>query len=225
MTLTLDAFRNAILNLSQELPLTANKFDKIDRAIYRRMTTPERIQRFLDDEVAYNNEPDGPSWKGPRMVIRNRLAHCMEGALFAAAALRQLGHEPLLIDLEAVHDDDHVLAIFQQHGHWGAIGKSNYSGLRFREPVYRTLRELAMSYFAHYFNLKGERTMRGYSTRPVNLRRFDSLEWMTAERDLPEIPEYLCEIAHTPVITPEMARRLSRMDRRLFDAGLCGTIK
>lgn len=196
-----------------------------ERAVYRRLRTPEKIQRFLDEEVAYNKEPDGPSSKGPRPVIRDRRAHCMEGALFGAAALRMVGYEPLLLDLEAIRDDDHVLAIFQQRGHWGAIAKSNYSGLRFREPVYRTLRELVMSYFAHYFNLKGERTLRAYSTRPVNLKRFDGIEWMTADRDLWEIPEYLCEIAHSRLMTAEMERHLTRMDQRLFDAGLCGTVK
>ena len=103
----------------------------------------------------------------------------MEGALLAAAALRVQGFPPLLLDLEAVRDDDHVLAVFKQHGHWGAIAKSNYSGLRFREPVYCNLRELAMSYFEHYYNLEAEKTLRAYS-RPVNLGRFDRIGWMTA---------------------------------------------
>jgi hypothetical protein len=195
---------------------------KRERALYKRLRSPEKIQRFLNEEVAYNKEPDGASCKGPRPVIAQGLAHCMEGALFGAAALRMLGHEPLLLDLEAVRDTDHVLAVFREHGHWGAIAKSNYSGLQFREPVYRNVRELAMSYFEHYFNLRGEKTLRGFSTRPVNLKRFDRIGWMTAERDLWEIPEYLCGIAHTSLVDREMERRLSRMDRRLFAAGLLG---
>lgn len=206
-------------------PMSHNSFElnARERALYRRLRTPERIQRYLDEDVAYNKELRGPSCKGPRPVIAERTAHCMEGALFGAAALRMLGHPPLLLDLEAVRDDDHVLAIFRQRGHWGAVAKSNYAGLRFREPVYRTLRELAMSYFEHYFNLRGEKTLRAYATRPVNLRRFDSIEWMTAERDLWEIPEYLCEIAHTRLITSQMERSLARMDRRLFEAGRYGS--
>jgi hypothetical protein len=190
-----------------------------ERALYRRLRTPEKIQRFLDEEVGYNKEPRGPTCRGPRPVIAHRSAHCMEGALFGAAALRMIGHPPLLLDLEAVRDDDHVLAIFRQRGHWGAVAKSNYAGLRYREPVYRTLRELAISYFEHYYNLRGEKTLRAYSTRPVNLRRFDAIGWMSADRDLWEIPEYLCVIAHTRVITPQMERSLARMDRRLFEAG------
>jgi hypothetical protein len=145
----------------------------------------------------------------------------MEGALFGAAALRLLGYPPLLLDLEAVRDDDHVLAIFRAHGHWGAIAKSNYSGLRYREPVYRTLRELAMSYFEHYYNLRKEKTLRRYS-RPVNLRRFDSIQWMTAGEDVWAIPEYLCGIFHRELLGPRMAARLGRVDDRLFAAGLVG---
>ncbi len=201
------------------------EFTSLERATYHRLRTPEKIQRYLDEEVAYNKERHGVTSHGPRTVIHKGIAHCMEGALLGAAALRMLGHEPLLLDLEAVRDDDHVLAVFRQHGCWGSVAKSNYSGLRSREPVYRTLRELVMSYFAHYFNLKGERTLRAFSTRPVNLRRFDRLNWMTAEGDLWEIPEYLCTVRHTPLLLPDVERSLTRMDRRLFDAGLVGTAK
>jgi hypothetical protein len=131
----------------------------------------------------------------------------MEGALFGAAALRMLGYPPLLLDLEAVHDDDHVLAVFRTRGCWGAVAKSNFSGLRYREPVYRTLRELVMSYFEHYYNLRREKTLRNYS-RPVNLRRFDRIGWMTAEEDVWAIPEYLCTIRHTPVMPSRLVPHL-----------------
>jgi hypothetical protein len=147
----------------------------------------------------------------------------MEGALFGAATLRVQGFPPLLLDLEAVRDDDHVLAIFRQHGHWGAIAKSNYSGLRFREPVYRTLRELVLSYFEHYFNSAGEKTLRTYS-RPVSLRRFDPIRWMTAEDDVWEIPEYLTTIPHTPLLVANLTRRLNRVDARLQAAGRLGGV-
>jgi hypothetical protein len=195
-------------------------FTAAERAVFRRLRSPEKIQRFLDD-LAYNKEPDGPTCRSPRRVLRDRTGHCMEGALFGAAALRMLGHPPLLLDLEAVRDDDHVLAIFRLRGCWGAVAKSNFSGLRYREPVYRTLRELVMSYFEHYYNLRRERTLRNYS-RPVNLRRFDRIGWMTAEEDVWAVPEYLCSISHTPVSPPQVVRHLSRVDARLFSAGLLG---
>ena len=137
-----------------------NAFDAGERKQLRGLKTPEKIQRFLDDEIGYNKEAGGATCRSPRRVLRDRLAHCMEGALFAAAAVGLLGFPPLLLDLEAERDDDHVLAIFRHRGHWGAIAKSNYSGLRYREPVYRTLRELVMSYFEHYYNLKKEKTLR-----------------------------------------------------------------
>ena len=195
-------------------------FTASERAVFRRLQSPEKIQRFLDD-LGYNKEPHGHTCRSPRGVLRDRTAHCMEGALFAAAALRMMGEPPLLLDFEAVRDDDHVLALFRRHGHWGALAKSNFAGLRFREPVYRTLRELAMSYFEHYFNLRKEKTLRNYS-RPVNLRRFDSIHWMTAEKDVWEVPEYLCEIRHTPLLPARLVPRLGRVDERLFAAGLLG---
>lgn len=180
-----------------------------ERAVYRRLNKPEKIQRFLDD-LAYNKERDGETCNGPRLVLRYRAAHCMEGALLGAAALRMAGFEPLLMDLEAVRDVDHVIAVFREGGAWGAVAKSNYSGLKFREPIYRTLRELAMSYFEHYYNLQGEKTLRRYS-RPVNLRRFDRIGWMTSEEPLWVIPEYLCTVAHRPLLTPAMERNLTRL--------------
>ncbi len=141
----------------------------------------------------------------------------------AAAALRFHGRPALLVDLEAVRDDDHVLAVFREGGLWGAAAKSNYAGLRFREPVYRTLRELVMSYFEHYFNLRGEKTLRAYS-RPVNLKRFDPIGWMTAEKDVWAIPEHLCVIPHVALLPDGVERRLNRMDKRLFAAGLVGRV-
>jgi hypothetical protein len=184
----------------------------------RALRTPVRIQRFLE-EMPYHH--GNTSWS-PRRVLRERTALCLEGAIFAAAALRVNGFPPLLWDLEAERDTDHVLSLYRVRGHWGAIAKSNYSGLRFREPVYRTLRELAMSYFDDYFNYAGERSLRAFATRPVNLRRFDHLDWMTSEKDVWFIAEHLCEIHHTPLLKPGMARRLHRVDRRRFAAGMVG---
>ncbi len=200
--------------------MSNSAFTSAQLAVFRRLGTFEKIQRYLDD-LPYDKEPGGPRCRSPRLVLRDRTAHCMEGALFGAAALRMLGHPPLLLDLEAVRDDDHVLAIFRTHQCWGAVAKSNYAGLRFREPVYRTLRELVMSYFEHYYNLRREKTLRSYS-RPVNLERFDAIEWMTAEQDPWAIPEYLCTIRHSAILPRSLTGQLSRVDARLFAAGLVG---
>lgn len=206
------------------IPMSMYGLDAGEMRVLKALKTPEKIQRFLDHDIAYNKEPDGDTIRSPRRVLRDQVAHCLEGALFAAAALRVQGFPPLLLDLEAVRDDDHVLAVFKQHGHWGAIAKSNYSGLRFREPVYRTLRELAISYFEHYFNLSREKTLRNYS-RTVNLKRFDGMGWMTSEEDLWVINDYLAGIPHMPLLRNGPRRRLARVDDRLFAAGLAGRVE
>jgi hypothetical protein len=185
----------------------------------RALGTPVGIQRALD---AMPYHLAGSVWS-PRRVLREGTAHCLEGAIFAAAALRVLGFAPLLLDLEAVQDTDHVIGVFKHRGHWGAIAKSNFSGLRFREPVYRTVRELVMSYFDDYINLRGERTLRAYS-HPVSLARFDRSRrrWMTSEDDLWWIAEHLVGVPHTRLLTAGMTRNLSRVDRRSLRAGLVG---
>jgi hypothetical protein len=198
--------------------------DAKEMRVLKSLKTAERIQRFVDTEIAYNKEPDGDTIRSPRRVLRDEVAHCFEGALLGAAALRVQGYPPLLLDLEAERDDDHVLAIFKQKGCWGAIAKSNYSGLRFREPVYRSLRELVMSYFEHYFNLAREKTLRNYS-RPVNLTRFDRIGWMTAEEDLWVISEHLEKIPHVALLRNGVGRRMARVGDRLFAAGLAGRAK
>lgn len=185
----------------------------------RALGSPVGIQRALD---AMPYHLAGTAWS-PRRVLREGTAHCLEGAVFAAAALRVLGFPPLLLDLEATQDTDHVVAVFRSLGHWGAIAKSNFSGLRYREPVHRSLRELVMSYFDGYFNLRGDRTLRAYAG-PVNLARFDRARpgWMTTEEDLWWIAEHLLEIRHKRLLRPAMVRALSRVDRRALAAGRVG---
>ena len=182
------------------------------------MRTPARIQRHLD-QLAYNTELGGETFRSPRRVLRDRTANCIEGAVFAAAALRFHGHPPWIMDMTAVHDEDHVIAPFRRGRWWGAIGTSKFVGLRYREPVYKSLRELVMSYFEHYFNLRGERTLRGYG-RPVNLARFDRLQWMTTDSDLWPIAHHLESIPHITLFPPSVTRALGPLDGKLKQAGL-----
>ncbi len=183
----------------------------------RAFKNPVGVQRFLD-RLPYHLALT--AWS-PRLVLREQTAHCLEGAIFAAAALRVLGYPPLLLDLEADHDTDHVIAVFKVRGHWGAVAKSNFTGCRYREPVHRNLRELALSYFNAYFNLRGERTLRRYS-RPVSLERFDRDKWMTSDKSVWFIANYLCEIPHIPLLTPFQIKHLTRVDRRTFAGELVG---
>jgi hypothetical protein len=183
----------------------------------RALKTPAGVQRFLDD-LPYNLKFDARS---PKKVLQEGTASCLDGGIFAAAALRVLGFPPLIFDLEADHDTDHVVAIFKVRGHWGAVAKSNFSGCRYREPVYRTLRELALSYFNIYFNLRFERTLRRYS-RPVNLARFDPMKWMTTEKPIWFIAEHLCEIPHISLLPRGVEKRLTRVDPRTVKAEMVG---
>lgn len=191
-----------------------------DLRTLRGLKTPVRIQRFID-ELTYQYA--NTAWS-PRRVLRERKGHCLEGALVAAAALRVQGHRPLLMDLEGVHDDDHVVALYRERGLWGGIAKSNFAGLRFRAAVYRSLRELALSYFEHYYNLRGERTLRAYAG-PVNLARLDGEGWMTSEEDVWCVPELLIAARHYPLFPHRVARELPRLDRRSFEAGMHGWVK
>jgi hypothetical protein len=186
----------------------------------RALKTPTRIQKFID---ALPYQYADTAWS-PQRALRERKGHCLEGALLAAAALRINGHPPLLMDLEAVHDDDHVVALYRERGLWGGVAKSNFSGLRFRAPIYRTLRELALSYFEHYYNLRGQRTLRSYAG-PVNLTRLDSQHWMTSEEDVWCVPELLIAARHYPLFPDKIARELPRLDRRSFEAGMHGWTK
>jgi hypothetical protein len=206
------------------LPTNANLngfgFTPLELRRLRGLKTPAGIQAFIDS-LPYHVADT--AWS-PRRALREGTAHCLEGALLAAAALRVNGYPPLVLDLEAVRDVDHVIAIFREHGLWGAIAKSNFAGLRFRAPIYRSLRELALSYFESYYNLRGERTLRGYS-RPLNLSRFDHLDWMTSEKSVWAVAEHLVTVNHVRLFPARLAKHLPRLDRRSFNAGLTGYVK
>ncbi len=188
-----------------------------ESAFIRQFGKPSDIQRFLDS-VPYNPEAE---CRSPRKVIAEQKAHCFEGALFAAAMLREIGHKPLILDMMAENDDDHVIAVFRVGKRWGAIAKSNTTALRYREPVYRSVRELVMSYFDFYFNTFGDKSLRSWS-RPVDLTRFDSRAWAFTDEDLEYIGDYLTVIRHYPVMDAESILNLERADPKLMDAVFLG---
>jgi hypothetical protein len=176
--------------------------------ILSRLSTPARIQDYVD-KLRYNLEEKGDTYYSPRLVMRRKEADCIEAAVFAAAALRFHGNKPLLIDLTASREDsDHVLAVFRRNGRWGALGKSKYTFFAYREPVYKSIRELALSYFELYFNVRGKKTMRSFSRRPLNLAMFDGKKWMTTEEPVHYIAVQLDRIPHEKVMNDGMARRL-----------------
>lgn len=190
---------------------------KTERTIIARLTTPAKIQAFLDD-VPYSDEE---RYRCPLTVLRDRQAHCFDGALFAAALLRRIGHPPVIVDLLAVQDDDHVLAIYRRDGLWGAVAKSNFSGLRFREAIHRSLRELVLSYFDDYYNIEGKKTLRTY-TAPLSLKKMDDRRWMVSDDRLDDIGVRLGEIPVRTLVPAQAARHFSPMDRRSYQAGMLG---
>jgi len=156
--------------------------------------------------------------------LREKKANCIEGAVFAAAALRFHGHPPLIADLTSVRDDDHIIAVFKKNGHWGSIGKSKYPILTYREPIHKNMRELALTFFEEYFNFYRQKTMRGFSN-PVDLSRFDKLNWMTTEKNLFFIERYLYKVKHKKLITKPMIRSLRRTTQDVKDAGELWIVK
>jgi len=193
-------------------------WNKEEIEFLKTLNNPDKIQTFLDS-LDYH---PGYECRSPRWVMKNRSAHCFEGALFAAAALQFIGYKPLIVDIKAVNDDDHVIAVVRENGYWGAVAKSNFTSLRFREPVYRSLRELIMSYFDFFFNVDGYKSLRSYSL-PFNLNHFESRNWQTTDEDLEYIGDKIESLHHFPVATKKMVSKLYPASETVIKAGLLGS--
>jgi len=187
-------------------------------AILKPLRTPRKVQDFLE-AIPINFEPEGDTCLSPRRVLRENRAHCIEGAMLAALALRLQGRRPLVVDLEAASwDQDHVIAVWKEGGRWGAISKTNHAVLRYREPVFRNIRELALSYLHEYTDDRGRKTLRTCSA-PIDLSRFDARGWMIAEDDVWYVPEHLCEVKHSPLLSRPQIARLRTADPLEVEAG------
>ena len=200
------AARHQHLASCAELRLTRSEF-----ASLARLTTPQKIQQFLN-AIPANHEQGGETILSVREVLRQRRAHCIEGAFVAACALWVHGEPPLVMHLDcAASDYPHVVALFRQGGAWGAISKTNGAVLRFRDAVYRSLRELAMSYFHEYSDKRGRKTLRSHSAA-FDLRKIDPALWVTRESACGEANERLAALRHYPLISARQERLLSRRD-------------
>jgi hypothetical protein len=191
--------------------------DASQRSVWLGLNSPAQIQAFLDATPYSPEDAD----RCPLRVLQDRLAHCLDGALFAAAALCRLGYPPLVLDIfpDPGRDDDHVLALYRSNGRWGALAKSNFTGLRSREPVYRDVRELVMSYFDVFYNVEGQKTLRSY-TRPYNLKAFDKFGWLWNDAAAQAIEKRLAGLQRIPVLTSTMAEALCPVDALTYRAGL-----
>ncbi len=178
--------------------------------VFRTLSTPQKIQDYLD-ALPINHEKDGETCFSPRRVLREQKAHCLEAALFAGVALWLQGEKPLVITLKTARgDDDHALALFRLNGYYGALSKTNHGVLRYRDPIYKTVRELALSYFNEYFLDDGRKTLQSYS-KPLNLRRFGSA-WITAEKDLWHIADTLATHPHLSLIPAQNKPHIRKAD-------------
>jgi hypothetical protein len=186
-------------------------------AVLKKLTTPSKVQDFIDS-IPFNFEKKEETCYSPLMALRNNTAYCLEGAMLAAAAFWSQGKKPLLLDLRTnMTDVDHVVALFKEDGLWGAISKTNHSVLRYRDPIYKTVRELALSYFNEYFLNNGKKTLRTYSA-PFDLKQFGK-EWIVSEKPLWHIPEALDRSKHFSLISPKAIRRLRLADKIEIQTG------
>lgn len=193
-------------------------FDQKELSILKPLRNPQKIQDFLET-IPINFERSGETCRSPRRVLRDNTAHCLEGAMLAAAALWVHGEPPLLMDLNTTKDDEnHVVALFRRNGYWGALSKTNHAVLRYREPIYKTLRELALSYFHEYFLNDGRKTLRSFS-KPLDLRSKKYRGWTTAEADLWNISKDLDYVEHENIVPTSYIRSLRRADLIEIKAG------
>ena len=192
--------------------------DEKEIDILKQLNTPKKIQDFLN-EMPINFEKEGDTCMSPKMVLKNNKAHCIEGAMLAATALRLNGEKPLVVDMTASKNDfDHVICVFNRNGMWGCISKTNHAVLRYREPIYKNIRELVMSFFHEYSDDSGKKTLRSYSL-PVNLSQFDHLNWMASEEDVWFVPDYLAKVKHFPILNLSQIRGLRKADELEIKAG------
>src|SRR3989338_8423156 len=180
-----------------------------ERRLFDKLSTPQKIQDYLDT-LPINFERKSETYMSPSRVVRAKTAHCFEGALFAAAVLAYHGQKPLLLDFRTIpSDEDHVVALFKQYSYWGAISKTNHAILRYREPVYESVRELAMSYFHEYLMWDGRKSLRAYS-KPFDLSKYAPERWITADEELFWLVEKLDEGRHFPIVPKKNLRLLRR---------------
>lgn len=192
-------------------------FTKKEKTLMRKLNTPAKMQDFLNS-LRFNFEKKGATLKSPVRVLREGNAHCFEAALLGAYILSLHGYRPLILYLKSTKEDyDHVIAPFKERGRWGALSKTNHAVLRYREPVYKNIRELVMSYFHEYFLPNGLKTLRQYSAL-LNLNTFEK-NWMLSEEDLWGIDEDLDKIKHYDVIPKSAVRRLRKADLLEIKAG------
>jgi len=193
-------------------------FSKEEVKLFKSLNNPKKIQDFIN-KIPINKEPEGDTCISPKQVLLQNRAHCIEGAMLAATIFRFHNQPPLVLDLTSNSKDfDHVVAVFKKDGYWGAISKTNHAVLRYREPVYKTIRELVLSYFHEYFLDNGKKTLRTYSM-PINLSKFDNKNWMTSEKNVWFVADHLVKVKHYPIVNKKQIHFLRTAEPIEIEAG------
>jgi len=178
----------------------------------KKLNTPKKVQDFID-KLKINFEEHKETCMSPRQVLKKRKCHCIEGAMLAYLIFKINKKEAWLVDLKTTKEDfEHVICVFKKDGYWGCISKSNHAAHRYREPVYRDIREIVMSIFHEYIDNKGRKTLRSFSN-PIGLDRFNKKNWVTDEKNLWYIHDYLDEVKHFPILNKKQIAGLRRADK------------
>ncbi|MFA6257947.1 MAG: hypothetical protein WC671_03010 [Candidatus Paceibacterota bacterium] len=203
-------------------------FTKREITLMRRLDTPAKVQDFLDG-FKFNFEKGGETLKSPILTLRARNAHCFEGALLGAYILSLHGFTPYLMHFKVIKGDyDHIITPFKVGGLWGALSKTNHAVLRYREPIYKNVRELAMSYFHEYFLNDRRKTLRQYSTL-FNLKNLNKParphdnsgaggDWAISEKDLWYLDKKLDKIKHYDIVPKAYLKKLRKADKIEIEA-------
>ncbi|MBM3234096.1 hypothetical protein FJZ19_03305 [Candidatus Pacearchaeota archaeon] len=195
-----------------------NNLTKEEQKILKKLDNEKKIQDFLN-KLKINFEKNGETCMSPRRVLKTRKAHCIEGAMLAYLCLKLAGKKAFLVDLKTCKSDfEHVICVFKKNGKFGAISKTNHAVLRYREPVYNSIRELVMSYFHEYFDNKGRKTLRSFSV-PVDLFSVFGNDWITSKENLWEIHDYLDKVKHFKILTRKQISSLRKADKIEIKAG------
>jgi hypothetical protein len=210
--------------LRNNFAMKFSQYTKTETNLFKKLDTPQKIQDFLAFKIRHNPAKDGIECRSPRRVLADGKAHCMEGALLAAAILEFHGQKPLLMDLRSTSADlDHVVCLFKKFGCWGAISKTNHAVLRYREPIYKTLHELALSYFHEYFLDSGKKTLREYSVpfdaKYLDLHPISRASWRVTDEDLIKLPDILDSVRHFDILSSEQIKNLRKADKIEIKAG------
>lgn len=214
----INTFIIQVMRNKKKIPKVFKVFNPKELRVFKKLNTPKKVQDYIN-HLSVNFEIGGETYLSPREVLKQRRAHCAEGAILAATIFWYNGGKPLLMDMKTTpNDDEHVVALFRENGYWGAVSKTNHAVLRYREPIYKTIRELALSYFHEYFKDSGQKTLRSYS-KPFDLSKIKNKSWLTTKENLWDLIDDLDSSKHFQILNKKQIKGLRKADQIEILAG------